>query len=261
MKLLEASLCHPALGERPRLAHVGIGVHGEVRKQSYRLNIWAIHAYPYEAEMEVQGRRVELKPGMVSITPPGVEVVYYYSGAVQHRYAHFELREGAKGRVASSMLIADPLLYAKVWGGLGEMAKRARTRPLRAEVLLWELLWSVAETGGQTEDPAPLHPALAAAVSVIQEEQSSAITVPELAHRVGVSPNHLIRLFRREFGVPVAAYVRRERVAQAEHLLRHTNLPPKQIAASVGIPNLQLFNKTMRRVTGAGPKALRERRA
>jgi transcriptional regulator GlxA family with amidase domain len=96
-----------------------------------------------------------------------------------------------------------------------------------------------------------------AAVSVIAEELAQSFTVADLARRVGVSTNHLIRLFRQQFGVPVAAYVRQQRVAQAKHLLKHTNLPVKHIAANVGIPNLQLFNKTLRRVAGVAPRALR----
>jgi AraC-like DNA-binding protein len=250
-------LCHPPFGGRPQLKHVGLGVHGEARKQSYRLDLWALHAYPYEAEVELQGRREQIHPGMVGLTPPRVEVVYFYQETVQHRYAHFALAEGVEGRVAVPMLLGDKALYTRVWTGLGVMQERGRGQTLRAEVLLWELLWSIADEVAEVEAVEVMHPALAAAVSVIDEELALVPGVAELAHRVGVSQNHLIRLFQKKFGVPVATYVRRQRVAQAEYLLKHTNLPQKQIAASVGIANLQVFNKTLRRVAGASPKALR----
>jgi transcriptional regulator GlxA family with amidase domain len=137
------------------------------------------------------------------------------------------------------------------------MAKVFRARRLRAEVLLWELLWAIADAGGRVDEGEAMSPALAAAVSVINEELARPLSLTDLARRVGVSPNHLIRLFQQRFGTPVAQYVRQHRVAQAKHLLKHTNLPVKHIAASVGIPNLQLFNKTLRREAGVSPRALR----
>jgi transcriptional regulator GlxA family with amidase domain len=55
----------------------------------------------------------------------------------------------------------------------------------------------------------------------------------------------------------VVAYLRRRRLARAEHLMRRTTLPIPAIAASVSIPDLQAFNKSCRRELGASPRSER----
>jgi methylphosphotriester-DNA--protein-cysteine methyltransferase len=57
--------------------------------------------------------------------------------------------------------------------------------------------------------------------------------------------------------MPVSEYIRRRRADRAEHLLRSTTLPIKVIARSVGVPNLQRFNRLMNETKGAGPRIIR----
>ena len=45
---------------------------------------------------------------------------------------------------------------------------------------------------------------------------------------------------------------------RAHHLLTASTLPIASIAATVGIPDLQAFNKACRRTLGAPPRAVRE---
>jgi AraC-like DNA-binding protein len=249
-----------ALSLRPRLVHAGVGVHGDPRRESFVMgDLWALHAYPYEAEVEVSGWRGTIRPGTVSLTPPGVKVVYSFPRGAQHRYAHFRLARGAAERMRLPFLQDEPGLYARVWAGLARVARARRERPGRAEVALWELLWDVAEAGEEAARPQGTgdHPALAAALGIIDEELARPLSLAGLARRVGVSQTHLIRLFRARFGVPVAAYVRERRVEKAEHLLRHTGLPFKAVAAQVGLGGPQAFNKVLRRLRGRGPRALR----
>jgi transcriptional regulator GlxA family with amidase domain len=47
---------------------------------------------------------------------------------------------------------------------------------------------------------------------------------------------------------------------RARHLLIASTLAIPAIAATVGIPDLQAFNKTCRKELGASPRAVRERR-
>src|SRR5205085_2199281 len=75
--------------------------------------------------------------------------------------------------------------------------------------------------------------------------------------RIGVSHNHLTRLFQRHLGCGVAAFVRNRRVARAQALLQGTELPMRAIVAEVGVSDLQAFNKLIRRGTGLSPRAVR----
>jgi transcriptional regulator GlxA family with amidase domain len=73
----------------------------------------------------------------------------------------------------------------------------------------------------------------------------------------GVSHNHLTRLFHAETGQTVIAYIRQRRLTRARHLLVSSTLSIPAVAASVGIPDLQAFNKACRRELGGPPRAIR----
>lgn len=81
--------------------------------------------------------------------------------------------------------------------------------------------------------------------------------MPAVAQAAGVSHNHLTRLFKAATGDTVVGYIRRRRLDRARHLLRASTLSIPAVAASVGIPDLQAFNKACRRELGASPRALR----
>jgi transcriptional regulator GlxA family with amidase domain len=95
------------------------------------------------------------------------------------------------------------------------------------------------------------------AISYIEGNLARSLTVPSLAAVAGVSHNHLTRLFRAETGTTVVAYIRQRRMARARHLLVSSTLSIPAIAASVGIPDLQAFNKTCHRELGGAPRAVR----
>ncbi|MCK6491389.1 MAG: helix-turn-helix transcriptional regulator, partial [Planctomycetes bacterium] len=83
--------------------------------------------------------------------------------------------------------------------------------------------------------------------------------VAELAAAVGCSAAHLRRRFRAELGLGVKPWIQARRLERARHLLAHSALPVRAIAAQLGIDDLQRFNKLVRRACGLGPRALRTR--
>jgi transcriptional regulator GlxA family with amidase domain len=98
---------------------------------------------------------------------------------------------------------------------------------------------------------------VAKALAYIASNLASPLTVPDVARAAGVSHNHLTRLFRVETGDTVVAHIRRRRLERARHLLRESTLSIPTVAASVGIADLQAFNKACRREFGASPRAVR----
>lgn len=70
------------LDEPPRVASVGVGVHGEsVRRETFRLpDLWQFHLYRYAAELTVDGEVFAIRPGHVSLVPPGSVVEFRYRG-------------------------------------------------------------------------------------------------------------------------------------------------------------------------------------
>jgi AraC-like DNA-binding protein len=251
------------LGEPPGPVNVGVGVHG-VRSlyDIFRLpDLWQLHVYGYSAKLTIGGRSYPVRPGSVSLVPPGVEVRFDYIGRSEHLFAHF--RTPPRGQTVSVPVVQDAGPAAT---GLSDLLRSAleaspgASPRVAAEV--WTALWRVAQlpepTTSSTRHTADArHPAVASAIAHIEANLAQPLTVPDVAHVAGVSHNHLTRLFRTETGVPVVGYIRRRRMARARHLLTATTMSIPAIAASIGITDLQAFNKACRRELGRSPRSIR----
>ena len=101
------------------------------------------------------------------------------------------------------------------------------------------------------------HPAVQTAAERIELGLSAEINIPDLCADIGISHNHLIRLFRKQYGVTIRDYIRQRRLSRAKHLLECSDQPIKEIAHDVGIPNPQYFNKCVRHAFGRSPRELR----
>jgi LacI family transcriptional regulator len=91
-------------------------------------------------------------------------------------------------------------------------------------------------------------PIVAKAMSFIQENAFTGVSAADIVHAVGVSRSGLEIRFHRALGYTVHAAIRRVQLERARRLISETNLPLKEIAASVGFRSIQhmttLFGKT-----------------
>lgn len=248
------------LDDPPVPAAIGIGVHGPAgRVDEFKLpDLWQLHLYDYEADLRVGGVEYAIRPGSVSLVPPGTPVRYRYRGRSEHLYVH--LRLGACGEPREVATVQHAGAQTVVLDRQLRQALAAWPHATgRAVAEVWAALWRVAELDPPRDRTAQAaHPAVAVAVALIEARLAEPLTVPEIAREAGVSHNHLTRLFRAATGQTVIGYVRARRMAQARHLLRASTLSVSAVAATVGIPDLQAFNKACRRELGASPRAVRE---
>ncbi|MFI6661108.1 helix-turn-helix domain-containing protein [Streptomyces sp. NPDC050523] len=248
------------LDEPPVVANVGVGVHGPAgHTDVFRLpDLWQLHLYRYDADLAIDGTPHTIRPGKVSLVPPATTVRYRYRGRSEHLYAHLRLPATGEPRTVPVMQDAGPELPTLSALMLQAVAAWPST-PVRAEAEIWAALWRIAHlTPPAPQDPRDgPHPALTAAISYIESRLADPLTVPEVARAARISHNHLTRLFRAATGETVVAYIRQRRLDRARHLLRESTLSIPAIAATVGIPDLQAFNKACRRELGASPRAVR----
>ncbi|MFF8847303.1 helix-turn-helix transcriptional regulator [Streptomyces sp. NPDC015127] len=248
------------LDRPPRIASLGVGVHGTAGLTDvFRLpDLWQLHLYAYDGELVVDGEKFTIRPGRVSLVPPGALVRYRYRGRSEHLYVHLELP--GTGEACRVPVMQDSGALLPVLTDLLRHAVSAGPEQAgRAAADVWAVLWRVA---GLSSAPGPgggPHPAVAAAVAHVESHLAGPLTVPDVAGAAGISHNHLTRLFRAETGDTVVAYIRRRRMERARHLLTESTLTIPAIAAAVGVADLQAFNKACRRELGASPRAVRAR--
>ncbi|MCX5414330.1 AraC family transcriptional regulator [Streptomyces sp. NBC_00059] len=250
--------CAVRLDEPPRVLSLGRGVHGTTSAVDvFRLpDLWQLHLYQYSADLVVDGVLHAVRPGHLSLVPPGAEVRYRYRGRSQHLYAH--LRLPGTGEPLTVPVVQDAGAQTPEFAGLllGAIAAAPRSAR-RADAEVWAALWRLAELAEPKGRGGGPHASFSGAVAHIESHLAERLVVPEVARTAGVSHNQLIRLFRAETGGTVVAYIRRRRMERARHLLRETTLPIQAIAAAVGMDDLQAFNKACRRELGASPRAVR----
>lgn len=221
--------------------------------------LWSLHAYHYRGEIRTLGRGyVAFRPGWVGLIPAGVLAEWRFPSHAPHHYAHFALEDS--GRAPMRLPVLQDLGHAfdGYCAAFDEMIRYFQPDPERAAVRLWDLLHRLrGEPPGLALKP-PLHPTLQIALSYIHNPRPGLLAVGRIARAMGVSHNHLTNLFRKHYGIGVRQFIQREQLSRACDLLANSALSVKSIANEIGIPDLQYFNKLIRRKTGLSPRAYRE---
>ena len=124
---------------------------------------------------------------------------------------------------------------------------------------VWTALWRVAQLSAAAHEGGAVagHPAVRLPSPTSRRNLARPLRCRRWPRAAGVSHNHLTRLFRAETGLTVVAYIRQRRMARARHLLVSSTLSIPAVAASVGIPDLQAFNKACHRELGGSPRSVR----
>lgn len=102
-----------------------------------------------------------------------------------------------------------------------------------------------------------LHPAVARAQRMLEQDMEGGLSVPELARRVDLSPAYLTQLFIRQLGEGPVRYRLRARVERALLLLGETDLSITEIATELGFSSPQHFATVFRQRVGSTPRAWR----
>lgn len=93
----------------------------------------------------------------------------------------------------------------------------------------------------------------------IDRDYASELDLEALARVAHVSPDHLVRTFKRVFGETPHRYLQRRRVERAMFLLRTTDDDVLTICHAVGFTSLGTFGRTFAQVVGETPTQHRSR--
>ena len=84
------------------------------------------------------------------------------------------------------------------------------------------------------------------------------ITIEELADKLGVSASYLSRLFKKETGDSVSAYIRGQKIEMAKNLLRYSEYTLIEIANHLSFSSQSHFIQQFRELVGMTPKKYRD---
>ena len=84
------------------------------------------------------------------------------------------------------------------------------------------------------------------------------IMIEDLADEMGVSANYLSRLFKKETGTSVSAYIREKKINMAKNLLRFSDCSMVDIANRLSFSSQSHFIQQFKEVVGVTPKKYRD---
>lgn len=99
------------------------------------------------------------------------------------------------------------------------------------------------------------------ALALIERSDRTLPGVGELASRLGVSREHLSRVFKARLGSPLATVIRNRAVTLAQKDLRTTNLSVGEIGRRRGFASAARFGRAFKRHVGVTPGVYRKRLA
>lgn len=201
-------------------------------------------------------RRYEIHPGNVSFVPPDTVFEHIWpEWPAVHMSVHFRAAGSSTVDVPVMQEVGDD--FERMYADLMEATQWLEREPERLQARVWDILWRLARGSESLVSRERTHPVLEKAEAYVRENLARSIPVAEMATDIGISHNHLIRLFKATHGVTIQQYVRRQRAERARHLLEYTTVPIKAIAREVGLGSLQQLNKLLRLELGTAPRSLR----
>ncbi|WP_394823193.1 helix-turn-helix transcriptional regulator [Pendulispora albinea] len=204
----------------------------------------------------------------------GYEVSHEHGGGdecITFRFEEAALDELAGGRARNgddgwgyfSRSVLPPVPRADVIRHLTEARLLGGAPSLGLEELAFALAACVlGETGVRRPPKIPpdsrrARDSVHAALALLDQSSSEDLHLEDIAHEVGLSPYHFLRLFKRELGVTPYRYLLQARVRRAVELLGGTDRPVTEIAFDVGFGDLSNFINAFRREVGCSPGQFR----
>jgi two-component system response regulator YesN len=104
----------------------------------------------------------------------------------------------------------------------------------------------------------PMH---AARIQFVVEKKHAdpSLTIDAVARVIGITPQHICRVLKRELGLTFAELLRDVRVRDAQRLLRESSCSMKEIAFRVGFRHASQFSRVFATSCGMPPSQFRAR--
>ncbi len=128
------------------------------------------------------------------------------------------------------------------------------------QIAAWRLAAAFLDRSGPAQEPLLrllTDRRLAPVTAFVRQHLAQRLTCAGLARVAGLKPSQFHQIFRDELGQSPAAWVRRERIAKAQRLLRTSDLPLAEVAAQTGPWDLSTFHRAFAALVGTSPSSWR----
>ncbi|OBZ17468.1 MULTISPECIES: AraC family transcriptional regulator [Bacillales] len=226
-------------------------------------DVQLVMLYTGEMSVEIDGKMLSIGPGHVALLKPGCEENFTFSRTEEtwHRWIAVHLND-----------LSEPARQA--------LDQLPASLPLTEEMnRLLDLMLNV-QRYAQAEDPAVVslglaalylyptesrrallqkekHPAIYQVLSLIHERYMEELTLAMLASQAGLSPEHLVRLFKQDEQTTPIAYLWSYRIGKAIELLTSTGLNVTEISHRCGFKTSHHFARMVKQSTGRTASEIR----
>jgi AraC-like DNA-binding protein len=219
-----------------------------------------------QADVSVDSGQCHIPPGSVALLLPGRREHFHFSPrhrthhtwcAVHPNFVPPPLRRRLKGLPAVQTQSQAFELLMKAAFSLRAWRKKGGQDMLAtlALALLQEYI-RISESG---TDEADRESPCERARRYLDEHCGEEDCLKKASQLAAVTPQHLIRLFRRHYDITPGRYLWQVRVDQGAGLLTATGLTVAEIAERCGFKNPFHFSRLLRQMQGRSPRQLRQR--
>jgi|SaaInlStandDraft_1057018.scaffolds.fasta_scaffold07299_5 AraC-like DNA-binding protein len=236
----------------PEVIHLGAGLLTDRPDNEWSFeDRWSFHTYTYRSKLILNGIPFDIFPGSCSLIPPRVHMKYHFlgEGKGRHRFCIFRSKSRAGEAVPAVQKLGKRFL--EIDGDMERAVIEQHQSPLRAASTLLQVFWKLTDHQRTSFSKNRL----GKACQMIEEGLSGPISVPQLARDCGCSHNTLTRDFQKAHGCGVIQFINQRRCERARLHLEEGSRPI-DVAALVGIGDLQRFNKLMRQTLGLTPRQI-----
>ncbi len=138
------------------------------------------------------------------------------------------------------------LTYMNAWQGLD---------------LFEEALSHIAGRLQELSGEGPLRDVVQETAKYIRQHLDTDLSVSEIAEYVGMNPEYLTKLFKKNTGYTLKEYIVNEKMESAKMLLTTTSLPVTLISSHVGYGNYSNFTRSFKQLVGCTPMEYRKNTA
>lgn len=238
------------------------GTYGPRLQPTYQL----LFIHSGHVRIDIDGQPHLLDKGQMAFLKPGHREFFAFAKTARthHRWCHFTWELPAKAAQALEGLAFGAPLSNRV-GHLVDLGLSLQHDPgtLKpslnhlAAAAFWEFVTA------QANRPAARHATLPAVISQVQtyivQRYADDLSLKMLGAAAAVSPEHLVRLFRKHLDTTPMHYVWQVRVRQGALYLRHTGLPVEEIAYQCGFKTAAHFSRSIKARYDLPPSQLRAR--